>query len=63
MPSKFAKMVVVATREEHQLFGPWMLVERKSLRKSRGLLKKGTGFSAKNTKGSRFRALNSTVSN
>ncbi|MBA0784977.1 hypothetical protein Gotri_025824, partial [Gossypium trilobum] len=57
------KMVVVATGEEHQSFRPWMLVERKSRRKSRDLPNKGTGILAKNTEGSRFKALNSTISN
>ncbi|MBA0574979.1 hypothetical protein Golob_025101 [Gossypium lobatum] len=57
------KMVIVATGEEHQSFRLWMLVERKSRRKSKDLPNKSTGISAKNTEGSRFKALNSTVSN
>ncbi|KAG8482642.1 hypothetical protein CXB51_024184 [Gossypium anomalum] len=61
--SKSTKMVVVTMREEHQSFGPWILVKRKSRQKSRDLPKKCARILAKNTGSSRFRALNSTASN
>lgn len=55
--SETTNMNVNESTEQSEIFGPWMLVERKSKRKSRDLANSETTLKAKNQEGSRFRVL------
>lgn len=50
-------MTVEGLEGNNKNFGPWMLVERKSRRKSRDLRASGSRFKDKNQEGPRFRSL------